>query len=478
MRIGRGELRDVYVEDGRSAVFVNDQVIVLSDIATVILQAIPPDGSVTLEHLTNEVVAQVGPPAPPLDAGTLVTQQVHDLVAHSVLDTDEPTSDDALTTQAVQSLRDALRHVLSSSTGTWTPDTAVTGDALLAASRRHRVTPTLAASLDRLDFSASTAARIAAAAAQERATVTQLAADLSRAIGMLADLGLRCLTFKGLALASQAHGNAAARGTGDLDLLVHPDDLEAAHRVLIAGGWKAAAGYPVPGPSWAWRHYVRTGHELSLASSTSLVDLHWHLSPARSAFPDFDTLWARSVRVDVLGRQVPTLSPYDALTHSASHAAKDGWGWMRGLVDVHRLMSVPDIWCASDRPLGHDQLLTIGLAARMFGVPDGSPIIVRRAVGLADKVWDDVLARQSSGSASHQPAHVPGVALVRGLRTLHWAGAGSADLWRHFSHSAMPQWLTAEEASPYAVVAVPRVLARRSAAFAKRAQSVLRHRVP
>ncbi len=103
MKIRRGDLRDVYVEDGRSAVFVNEQVIVLSEIATAILQVIPPDGSVTLEHLTNEVVAEFGPPAPPLDAGTLVTQQVHDLVAHSVLNTDEPTSNDALTPQAVQS---------------------------------------------------------------------------------------------------------------------------------------------------------------------------------------------------------------------------------------------------------------------------------------------------------------------------------------------------------------------------------------
>lgn len=476
MRIRRGALRDVYVEDGRSAVFVNEQVIVLSEIATVILQATPPDRSITLEHLTNEVVAEVGPPAPPLDAGTLVTQQVHDLVAHSVLNTDEPIGDDALTPQAVQALRDALRHVLSSSTSTWAPDAAVTGDALLAASRRHRVTPTLAASLDRLDLPPSTAARIAAAAAQERATVTQLAADLSRAIGLLADAGIRCLTFKGLALASQAHGNAAARGTGDLDLLVHPDDLTRAHHALTTGGWAPAVGYPAPGASWAWRHYVRTGHELSLASSTSLVDLHWHLSPARSAFPDFDTLWARAVEVDVLGRTVRTLAPYDALAHSASHSAKDGWGWLRGIVDVHRLMSVPDTWRAADRPLGHDQLLTVGLAARMFGAPDTAPDVVHVSSGLAADVWDAALARQASGGASHEATRVPGFALVRGFRTLRWSGAGRQDLWRHASHSAMPEWLTAEETSPHALVAVPRVLARRTSALYRRARQIRRAR--
>ncbi len=298
----------------------------------------------------------------------------------------------------------------------------------------------------------------------------RLAGDLSRAICLLADLGIRCLTLKGLALASQAHGNAAARGTGDLDLLVHPDDLTRAHHTLTAAGWAPAVDSPAPGYSWAWRHYVRTGHELSLASSTSLVDLHWHLSPARSAFPDFDTLWARAVDVDVLGQAVRTLAPYDALAHSASHSAKDGWGWLRGLVDVHKLMSMPDTWRAADRPLRHDQLLTVGLAARMFGVPDTAPDVVHVSSGLAANVWDAALARQASGGASHEASRVPGLALVRGFRTLRWSGASRQDLWRHASHSAMPEWLTAEETSQYALVAIPRVLARRTSALYRRAR--------
>lgn len=474
LRVGRGDLRDVFVEDGRSAVFVNEQVIVLSEIATLILQAIPAEGAVTLKQVTADVLAVVGPPEAPLDADELVSRQVHELVAHGILRTDDPPPTAGLTPRGVQGLRDALRHVLSSTPGTWAPVRDVPGEEVLAASARHRVTPTLAAHLDRLTLPPATSARIDASAAQERATVDLLAADLHRAIDLLNDASIRCLTFKGLALAAQAHGGPAARGTGDLDLLVHPDDLEAAHRALAAGGWEAAAGYPVPGPSWAWRHHVRTGYELSLTGPTSMIDLHWSLSPARSAFPDFDTLWARSVRVEVLGRQVPTLSPYDALAHSASHSAKDGWGWLRGLVDVHRLVADPTTWLGADRPLRHDQLLTVGIAARMFGVPDGSPPVVRQAVGLTGEVWEEVLARQSSGGASHEPTTVPGLTLVRALRNLRWADAAWTDVWRRLSFTAMPHWLTVDEASRYAAVAVPRVLARRAVGFASSVTSVAR----
>ncbi|KRF35043.1 hypothetical protein [Nocardioides sp. Soil805] len=86
MRVRRGELLDALVADGRAAVFVRGQVVVLSEMATVILTATPVTGSTTLEQLTATVVDEFGPPAPPLDALELTRAQVVELVEHHVLD--------------------------------------------------------------------------------------------------------------------------------------------------------------------------------------------------------------------------------------------------------------------------------------------------------------------------------------------------------------------------------------------------------
>ena len=52
------------------------------------------------------------------------------------------------------------------------------------------------------------------------ASVEVLVGELVHALDALDRAGVRALAFKGLALAAQAYGDAAARGAGDLDLLV------------------------------------------------------------------------------------------------------------------------------------------------------------------------------------------------------------------------------------------------------------------
>lgn len=473
MRVARGALRDVYIHDDRAAVFVNEQVIVLSEIATAILESVPEGNWSTLSRITSEVVAVVGTPEPPADADALIARHVHDLVAHGVLRADVIDQDQSLTPDAVEALRDCLAHVLSPDPRVWASPSTIHDDQLVTAAHRHRVVPLLARGLNDIALSPSALASVSVAARQESATVVALAADLSRAILTLQERGIRCLAFKGLALAAQAYGDPAARGTGDLDLLVHPRDLEVSYACLVSAGWQPIGGFPTPDDGWAWRHLLRTGNETTLISPSSMIDLHWHLTPARSASPDFDELWQRSVVVEVLGFDVPTLAPYDALAHSASHATKDWWSSLRGIVDVYQLMADPDTWVEVGRPLRRDQQLTLGIAARMFGTPASAPAVVSDSIQYTDSVWDVVLDRQSSGGTSHRALSTPGLTLARGLRGWHWTGANYLDLWRYISRSAMPEWLTTQEASTHVCVAVPRVLSRRLAAFIRRAWSAI-----
>lgn len=480
MIVRRGALTDHYLEGERSVVMVDESVLGLSPIATTILEAVPEGSSVSLHDVTGHVVAAFGPPAGPESAETLTRQQVWDLVAHKVLEVvddkvgrdgspsdsdrcrEQDASDDDVES-AVAALRDALRHIRSDDLGRWTAPGSLSPQSLLAAARQHHVVPYLAAHMDRLDLPGQARSEVEVMAGRQQAGATILAADLVVALETLTAVGVRALACKGLALAAQAHGDYLVRGAGDIDLLVPPSDLERAHGALSEAGWTPGLGYPVPGSSWAWRHLARTGNELTLSGPHSDIDLHWHLAPTRGTFPDFDTLWARRTGVVVASHSVPTLSRYDALAHSAGHAAKDEWRWLRSLIDVHALMSDPDTWLGADRPLRKDQLLTIGLAAREFGTPTVAPAVVTFAEGHVDKTF---LRRarhvQAATNAEHRPSAVPGIDFLSRLRVVGLTDGSPREAARLLSRSALPPWLTADLQSPRTTVAAPQALARRA----------------
>lgn len=245
----------------------------------------------------------------------------------------------AYTPASVEAVRRALRQVL----GTSGPgrarrpllDHAVSGPAFVAAARRHRVVVLLAGHLDELGLDPTTAAALRAEARSERVATLGMVRALHGVQSTLAAAGVDVLSLKGVALAALAYGDFAARGSGDLDVLVRPTDAGRAHAALVGAGWVADPGYPVPGDTWAWRHTVRNYCEVPLTRADGLmVDLHWHPMPARDALPPFDVLWERRAVVAVGPAEVATLGLVDSLAHAASHAGRDDWGYLRSLVDV------------------------------------------------------------------------------------------------------------------------------------------------
>lgn len=467
MRVRRGNVRDAVFEGGRAAVYVDDQVIVLSEIATVILDAVPELGIATLNSLTAAVVAEFGPPPPPGSATDLTRDQVMELVAHGVLADEDPTLPSTPTARSTKAVRDALRHIRATDQLRWQLPPDVAPAELLASAHQHHVLPFLAHHASRLDLPTGLESALAVAATRADASVDVLVDELGRALDALDRAGVRAIVFKGVALATQAYGDPSARGAGDLDLLVPPADLATAHTALSGAGWRPDPAYPEPGPSWAWRHQVRTGYELTLTSTVSAIDLHWHLLPTRGTSPAFDQLWVRRQVLDIGGHRVPTLSRYDALAHSAAHSAKDQWRWLRSLLDVHVLASDTQTW-TPDRPLRDDELITLGLAVRAFGLPDCSPVVVSQAVSAAEPHWAEVVALHTNTERVHDSPATPGTSLMRSIRGAWRTGAAVPELPRVISRSLLPPWLTVEEPSPHAVVAVPRVLSRRTRGMARR----------
>ncbi|WP_366916520.1 nucleotidyltransferase family protein [uncultured Nocardioides sp.] len=366
--------------------------------------------------------------------------------------------------QVLAVVQDALRRALASQHGSpWTLAPGISERAFAQAVQRQRVTSQL---VTRLGDTLPAEVRAHHAALTTASDGT--ARDLHQVLELFTAAGVRVLVFKGMALAAQAWGDETARGFGDLDLLVSPPDLERAHHVLREAGWRTSNVYPTPGPSWGWRQFCRSECEMTFQRGRTDIDLHWHALPARGAFPEFEELWARRENVNIRGRRVPTFGFFDALAHSASHSAKDHWRWLRGIADVHRLMSDPRTWAAADRPLRGDQLLTLGVAAQLLGIPDGSPRVVIDAARACQRVLPRVQIVQLMPERSSAQDWVPGRGTLETMTPLWHARVRPQEFVRRLSSSAMPPWALAEETSVHAYTAAPRVLLLRASEVGRR----------
>lgn len=298
---------------------------------------------------------------------------------------------------AVRRVRAWVRGALRLEAGlSWTPETATEPVAdLVDAVRRHRVEELVVAQAAGLAVPAALLDQLAVHRDATRHSLMVQVLEIARVRALLGDAGIRCLAFKGPALAVQTAGDPAARGVGDIDLLIPPEAVVGAHRVLTSHGWTLRPGSEVEPGTWAWEHVLRSFNAFTYDGPAATIDLHWRLDPTLDALPDFETAWGRHEVVDVGGVSVPTLGRSDVLAHASLHAAKDSFRWMRNLVDLHRLARDARTW---ERDLRTEPLRRLEVEALA---------VTRFVVGLPPTVPADVLARLD---------RVPGSTLTRAVR--------------------------------------------------------------
>lgn len=285
-----------------------------------------------------------------------------------------------LTPAAVSQVRRAVRSALLVEQGhapRWRWADQVPAADFLDAAVRHRVAQPLTAAAHALVLPDPVADELAAVTRDDRlAAMSQV-----RAIGTVTEAlaGIEHLLFKGAALAVQTEGDLTARGIGDVDVLVDPADLRRAVDRLVAAGWTMRPQHASDPTTWMWTYQRRVAHELALEGPAGLVDLHWRLDPTYDGLPGFPALWARREPVQVGPVAVATLGRADAFAHALRHAARDDWGSLRSLVDIHRLARDPAAW--PERP---DRLARASLTVTeaTVGLPDGVPDFRRVRAGL------------------------------------------------------------------------------------------------
>jgi len=199
-----------------------------------------------------------------------------------------------------------------------------------------------------------------------------LSRELIRIVDRLSALGFAIMPYKGLALAELIYRDIALRQSGDIDLLIHPQDFPRVRDAVRELGYSPHLALSAAEE----RAYLKSGYECAFdgTAGPNLLEVQWAIQP-RFYCIDFDMsgLFQRAVTVSVAGHPMRTPSCEDLLLVLSAHAAKHVWARLVWLCDLARILGRPTLdwnWISSQaRALGIVRILrvTMILANRLLG---------------------------------------------------------------------------------------------------------------
>jgi hypothetical protein len=232
--------------------------------------------------------------------------------------------------------------------------------------------------------------RLREASAGVTARGLALAAELATILRALDAAGIACAPLRGAALAERLYGDACARPSGDVDLLVRKSDLDGVEAVLGTLGFSAVDRRP---------GFAREfSYTLELARDGVVVEPHWTLAyPPFAEALDMARVWARCRPGRVAGAPALLLAPESVLLNLCLHL-------------VHKAPDVPLLWLLDiDRlvrshaaALDWDELVALARGAGVASQVAGAlrSVAARLGTPLPARVLD---ALDAAGSATLDP---------------------------------------------------------------------------
>jgi hypothetical protein len=270
-----------------------------------------------------------------------------------------------------------------------------------------------------------------------------LVGQLLQALQRLEEDGIAAVSYRGPVLAKRAYGELALRQFNDLDILVHPADLERVRASLRSLDYVEETPYGVDVETYAQAmHHYAFQH----SGGRVLLEVHWDITPKFfGSFLD-PGLWQRTEWIYLAETRVRTLSAEDLMLILCVHSAVHGWQRLGWTCDVAELIrSRPGLGWAQlllqARRLGAERMLLLGayLAHNLLDVE--VPLELRERFQ-----GDRTLARLSEETLHRlfdRGPVVPGPAARFPLLGLHVALRATA--WQKLQHCARVAFVPSDE---------------------------------
>ena len=257
----------------------------------------------------------------------------------------------------------------------------------------HRMTPALLAALEVADPSLVPTDLLAAVRHNCSHLRDQSRAQVKELLELLEALRRRsviAVPFKGPVLGQVLFDDPCLRPSGDLDLLVRPEDVTGVCEVLEARGYVDGAMRPGASPLTPTQHgmYRRFQCEYRYvrASDGLVVEPHWAFSQHPLAVDvDYAGMLGRARPTRLGDHTTLTLAPEDLLLALCIHGLKHRWERLTWIRDVGALVACsPDLdfdaLVARARTFGCARLLLVGLAVASMCTGVQLPVAVERLI--------------------------------------------------------------------------------------------------
>ncbi len=181
-----------------------------------------------------------------------------------------------------------------------------------------------------------------AASALQRSSLAQ-SAELARLAGLLSSRNIRMIALKGPLLSRRLYGDVGIRTSGDIDILIHPQDVLITRNALLSAGYRLASTLHWSTDAATFRS--RESEIVFNAPSEISVDLHWRsLPPYFASAMDGVDLWNSLETVELAGQSIQTLQPEALLIYLCAHGSKHMFERLAWICDIARFLMVsPDL---------------------------------------------------------------------------------------------------------------------------------------
>ncbi|MBU1706188.1 nucleotidyltransferase family protein, partial [Patescibacteria group bacterium] len=149
------------------------------------------------------------------------------------------------------------------------------------------------------------------------------------------------ISVKGPLLSKRIFGDMCMRPSRDLDLLIPPDEIETAGKILESAGYRMIN--PKHKPSGRFMDYFvkhYSDFEYLHPEHNIIVELHWKLFNNSYLYPSgFSDLSGRAITDRFGGTEIKVLSDEDALLHLFLHGTWHNWMRLFWLYDIVGIVS-------------------------------------------------------------------------------------------------------------------------------------------
>ena len=212
---------------------------------------------------------------------------------------------------------------------------------LQSVSARHRVDGLVHATLTRWPGLAPDAVAQSFAARAQRQTMRALhqVKLLTELLPLFDAAGIEVMVLKGPVLARRFYDSLGQRQTFDLDLLIRPEDVDAAHAQMQGARFELPDEDDLPENGRDMRLHLKADFQYTRVADGAVVDLQVRPSGnARLLSWRADQMFAVSDQDQSFPVPVTTLRDVEHLFYVIVHGAKYGWFRLKWLMDMDHML--------------------------------------------------------------------------------------------------------------------------------------------